>query len=213
MSAPRFLSTYIPTDHPEPWITLTYAQSLDARIAGRDKRQIRLSGEESMAMTHWYVLTRLHYTGGHEVVLIWMFLCTDRMRSLHDAIMVGAGTAINDDPRLNGRLKMTDLPALLKDLGIRSLMVEGGAEIIRQLLQSELRHDSGRGPRRPLADLLIVTVAPVLVPDGYSVLPSSSEADSPATATKSASYEHCHTEIMGRDAVMVLRAVSSGDIE
>lgn len=33
-------------------VTLTYAQSLDGRIAGPQGKQIRLSSKESMAMTH-----------------------------------------------------------------------------------------------------------------------------------------------------------------
>ena len=35
-----------------PFVTLTYCQSLDARIAGVGGVQLRLSGKESMAMTH-----------------------------------------------------------------------------------------------------------------------------------------------------------------
>lgn len=33
-------------------VTLTYAQSLDAKIAGEGGKQLILSGKESMAMTH-----------------------------------------------------------------------------------------------------------------------------------------------------------------
>jgi riboflavin biosynthesis pyrimidine reductase len=33
-------------------VTLTYAQSLDGRIAGPHGKQIRLSSKESMTMTH-----------------------------------------------------------------------------------------------------------------------------------------------------------------
>ncbi|KAJ9116406.1 hypothetical protein QFC22_004848 [Naganishia vaughanmartiniae] len=105
-----------------------------------------------------------------------------------------------DTARPVGRIQLPALPALLKDLGIRSLMVEGGAEIIQQFLQAEKVVDigspstgadspleSGTGQsrrRRPLADLLVVTVAPVLVPGGYSVLPSSSETQSLPTTTQ-----------------------------
>ncbi|EAU92832.1 riboflavin-specific deaminase [Coprinopsis cinerea okayama7 len=60
-------------------LTLTFAQSLDAKIAGQNGSQIALSCSESMQMTH-------------------------RLRSLHDAILVGANTAINDNPQLNTRL-------------------------------------------------------------------------------------------------------------
>ena len=36
-----------------PRVTLTFAQSLDAKIAGIDGKQLILSGKESMVMTHW----------------------------------------------------------------------------------------------------------------------------------------------------------------
>ncbi|KZV80399.1 bacterial bifunctional deaminase-reductase [Exidia glandulosa HHB12029] len=84
MSAPEFLHAVLP--HPlqlsdgarRPWVTLTYAQSLDARIAGAGGKQLILSGKESMLMTHW-------------------------MRTMHDGILVGIGTALNDNPQLNTR--------------------------------------------------------------------------------------------------------------
>ncbi|KAJ6503267.1 dihydrofolate reductase-like domain-containing protein [Mycena vitilis] len=61
-----------------PFVTLTFAQSLDGKIAGAGGAQLALSGRESMVMTHW-------------------------LRTLHDAILVGSGTALNDDPQLNTR--------------------------------------------------------------------------------------------------------------
>lgn len=57
MPAPAFLHSLIPHNAPTPFITLTYAQSLDAKIAGPGRRQIQLSGEESMLMTHWCVVS------------------------------------------------------------------------------------------------------------------------------------------------------------
>ncbi|KAJ6575388.1 dihydrofolate reductase-like domain-containing protein [Mycena capillaripes] len=60
------------------FVTLTFAQSLDGKIAGANSAQLALSGHESMVMTHW-------------------------LRTLHDAILVGSGTALNDDPQLNTR--------------------------------------------------------------------------------------------------------------
>jgi RibD C-terminal domain len=53
-------------------LTVTFAQSL----AGLGGSQIALSCPESMEMTH-------------------------RLRTKHDAILVGANTAINDNPQLN----------------------------------------------------------------------------------------------------------------
>lgn len=37
-----------------PSVTLTFAQSLDGKIAGSRGRQLILSGTDSMLMTHWY---------------------------------------------------------------------------------------------------------------------------------------------------------------
>ncbi|TIA85242.1 hypothetical protein E3P99_04046 [Wallemia hederae] len=60
-------------------IILTYAQSIDGCIAGRDKQQLLLSGKQSMEMTH-------------------------ALRSISDAIVVGIGTVLNEDPGLNARI-------------------------------------------------------------------------------------------------------------
>ncbi|EJD54406.1 bacterial bifunctional deaminase-reductase [Auricularia subglabra TFB-10046 SS5] len=74
----HILDPETPAPSDRPWVTLTYAQSLDARIAGVGGKQLILSGKESMLMTHW-------------------------MRTMHDGIMVGIGTALNDNPQLNTR--------------------------------------------------------------------------------------------------------------
>lgn len=62
-----------------PFVTLTYAVSLDSQIAAAPGTQTILSGPASKAMTHY-------------------------LRTRHDAIAVGSGTAIADDPTLNSRL-------------------------------------------------------------------------------------------------------------
>jgi 2,5-diamino-6-(ribosylamino)-4(3H)-pyrimidinone 5'-phosphate reductase len=61
-------------------VTLTYAQSLDSSLALAPGVRTALSGQETKAMTHY-------------------------LRSVHDAILVGAGTAVADDPGLNCRLE------------------------------------------------------------------------------------------------------------
>ena len=47
-----------------PQITVTWAQSLDAKIAGPGGKRVILSGPESMEMTHWsvrqYMCLNLH---------------------------------------------------------------------------------------------------------------------------------------------------------
>jgi GTP cyclohydrolase II len=62
-----------------PFVTLTFAQSLDGSIAARPRQRLRLSGSESLRLTHW-------------------------LRSAHDSILVGIGTVLADDPRLTVRL-------------------------------------------------------------------------------------------------------------
>lgn len=61
-----------------PFITLSYAQSLDGSIALFDKRRALISGTESLVLTH-------------------------AIRRVHDAILVGAGTIDRDNPKLTVR--------------------------------------------------------------------------------------------------------------
>ncbi|GAA5944888.1 hypothetical protein JCM10213_006625 [Rhodosporidiobolus nylandii] len=225
-----------------PFVTLTYAQSLDGKISGPRGKQITLSGAESMRMTH-------------------------RLRELHDSILVGVGTVLNDDPQLTARIpdlltlasqpkpvvldtqlrtpagckllqnakkgvgkpvtilhaststdtalndgeakdsELVEAGAELVEISIddngrlslpsaltcpdssrifgRSLMVEGGASVISSFLASKL------------VDLVIVTVAPVLVgAEGVSV--TRPGLDVPE-------LEHLATEVFGRDTVFVCR--------
>ncbi len=191
-----------------PFVTLTYAQSLDGSIAGADSLPLHLSGSESSEMTHL-------------------------LRSSNDAILVGIGTVIADDPRLTVRLTdgrdpqpivldsrlrfplnasllesyrtmpwlatledaprdrqveleaagarvlrlparesdgLVDLRALMAALyedGVRSLMVEGGARVITELLEARF------------VDHIVVTVAPTLV-GGLHAVSSKNGAGSAA---------------------------------
>ncbi len=61
-----------------PFVTLTYAQSLDGSIAARPGVPLVLSSIESKQFTH-------------------------QLRASHDAILVGIGTVLADDPQLNVR--------------------------------------------------------------------------------------------------------------
>ncbi|MGH9336192.1 MAG: RibD family protein, partial [Vicinamibacteria bacterium] len=62
-----------------PFVTLAYAQSLDGSIAGEGNRPLSLSCERSQKLTH-------------------------ELRACHDAILVGIGTVLADNPRLIVRL-------------------------------------------------------------------------------------------------------------
>jgi GTP cyclohydrolase II len=65
--------------HNRPFITISYAQSVDGSIASRNRRPIRLSGPESAVLTH-------------------------QIRAASDSILIGIGTLLADDPRLTVRL-------------------------------------------------------------------------------------------------------------
>jgi len=47
------LSRYTTPPPSRPFLTLSFAQSLDAKIAGQNGKQLIISGEETMIMTHW----------------------------------------------------------------------------------------------------------------------------------------------------------------
>ncbi|HNR12643.1 MAG TPA: dihydrofolate reductase family protein [Thermodesulfobacteriota bacterium] len=175
-----------------PYVTLSYAQSIDGSIASLPGRPLCISSAESMTFTH-------------------------RLRAAHDAVLVGIGTVLADDPELtvrlvNGRdpqpviidsrlrfpldarvlahhpskspwIMSADgmnkerervlrnrgaliyrLPALdsgwidiltvlkkLRELGIRSIMVEGGRQIISSFI------------RNRLVDQVIITISPCFI--------------------------------------------------
>ncbi|KAI9793139.1 MAG: 2,5-diamino-6-(ribosylamino)-4(3H)-pyrimidinone 5'-phosphate reductase [Piccolia ochrophora] len=82
-----FLTPYLTPKSPAriaPHVTLTYASSLDGLLSVRPGESTALSSPLTKAMTHY-------------------------LRSQHTAILVGAGTAIADDPGLNCRLVGTEL--------------------------------------------------------------------------------------------------------
>ncbi|MBI5303695.1 MAG: dihydrofolate reductase family protein [Chloroflexi bacterium] len=62
-----------------PFVTLSFAQSLDGSIAAEPGKPLRLSCPEAMTRTH-------------------------ELRASHDAILVGIGTVLADDPQLTVRL-------------------------------------------------------------------------------------------------------------
>jgi GTP cyclohydrolase II len=62
-----------------PLVTLTFAQSLDGSLGAPGGQRLALSGPESLRMTH-------------------------QLRAWHDAILVGIGTVLADNPSLTVRL-------------------------------------------------------------------------------------------------------------
>ena len=113
---------------------------------------------------------------------------TERRKALEDAgariIEIPPSSSVQDDLFPNSHLSLPVILKSLNDLGIRSLMVEGGARIIGSFLVS---------PEK-IVDALIITVAPILVgSDGVGYLSDSK---------KQASFKEVHTELIGRDTVV-----------
>ncbi|RLT38156.1 MAG: GTP cyclohydrolase II [Chloroflexi bacterium] len=189
-AAARFHSTG------QPFVTLSYAQSLDGCVAAQPGKHLDISAPPSLTMTH-------------------------ALRASHDGILVGIGTALADDPSLTVRLVQGDnpqpvvvdshlrLPASAKllqmprqvwiattdaapqerqraleaagarilrlpatangqvdlaallirlgEMGLGSLMVEGGPSILTSFLAARL------------ADYAVVTVAPIFVGGVHAV--------------------------------------------
>ncbi|QCR20629.1 bifunctional diaminohydroxyphosphoribosylaminopyrimidine deaminase/5-amino-6-(5-phosphoribosylamino)uracil reductase RibD [Agrococcus sp. SGAir0287] len=69
--------------HGRPRVTVKWAQSLDGRAAAADGTSQWITGPEARAHVH-------------------------RQRSLHDAIAVGTGTVLADDPQLTARVPLVD---------------------------------------------------------------------------------------------------------
>ncbi|KNC82924.1 hypothetical protein SARC_04817, partial [Sphaeroforma arctica JP610] len=234
-SVPCIVSDDLPTEQTQvnaytvwgrPYVTLTYAQSLNGCIATRERSPLAISCDESLVMTH-------------------------QLRADHDGILVGIGTVCADNPRLTVRLangndplpiildtnlrvpmdvtildnkrkpwivcrigcdeskiealgargvtvvpidceegEMLDVSmvlGVLKQRGIKSLMVEGGASIITSFLASRL------------VDFVVVTISPVFI-NGLELVPSSSKVTLP-------SLESPVSHQLGTDAIISGRPV------
>jgi diaminohydroxyphosphoribosylaminopyrimidine deaminase/5-amino-6-(5-phosphoribosylamino)uracil reductase len=209
-----------------PFVALKLALSLDARIADCDRRSVWITGEQARAETH-------------------------RLRAGFDAVAVGIGTALADDPRLTARgsvipripptrvvfdgvLRLPlesklvrtahETPVLvvgderaqtdamraliaagvqveladhglertletLREAGIRSMFVEGGAEIAGSLL------------RAGVVDRLYLFYAPVFLGPGalspFAALESPPIADAPR-------WRRVAAETFGADTLVTL---------
>lgn len=72
-----------------PWITLKQAQTKDGRFANADGSPLAITSEKQNAWSHEY------------------------LRARHDAILIGVGTVLSDDPELNVRYGVTASPRVI----------------------------------------------------------------------------------------------------
>ncbi|KAA8894331.1 riboflavin biosynthesis protein RibD domain-containing protein [Sphaerosporella brunnea] len=247
-----FLAPYLPAAaaaaarKDRPFVTLTYAASLDSHLSVAAGTQTALSGGGSKALTHY-------------------------LRAQHAAILVGASTAAADDPGLNSRLDGADagsqprpiildprfrwrfsrdarvlraararlgkapwifvargcledradervrwveeaggrvvplddcdgwwswtyLLSAMRSLGVESVMIEGGATVINDLLRLE---------NRALLDSVVVTVAPVyLGSGGVNVSPQHEQGREGEAVVR---FKDVQWQVLGRDVVMAAR--------
>jgi len=211
------------------FVTLSYAQSLDGSVAVRPTEQLAISGPESLRLTH-------------------------RLRAAHDAIMVGIGTILADDPALTVRhaegsqpqpivldsyltipdnarilnhprppiivtsedapvrraemlaeqdfivlplsanadegIDLAEMLSILPQMGIHSVMVEGGVRV----LTSFLRHK--------LADWALVTIAPYFVGGVHAIAEPVASVPSPADISAFPKLETWQSDTFGQDLVV-----------
>jgi GTP cyclohydrolase II len=218
-----------------PRVLIHYAQTLDGRIATRTGSSRWISGDESLRFAH-------------------------ELRAAHDAVLVGIGTALADDPRLTvrhaegpdplkvvldstlrlpvtaallretpertllltttaapdaavaratalgarviiaasdeaGRVDLPDALERLAKTGVRSMLVEGGAQVITSLL------------RQGLVDRLAVCVAPIVLGSGVEAIGDLGIAD----LARARGLRHLDVRRLGHDVIVSGEVTASRD--
>lgn len=164
---------YAPAPEGRPRVTVHYAQTLDGRIATRSGNSQWISGEESLLLQH-------------------------ELRAAHDAVMVGVGTVIADNPRLtvrlctgpqplrvvmDSRLRLPSEATLLQDGGVPTIVMTTRAapadrvSLVRELgVAVETVEADGRGRvdlRGALTTLGRRGVRSVLIEGGSELITSA----------------------------------------
>jgi len=210
--------------HQRPLVTVSYAQSVDGSIASRNREQLRLSGHQSMILTHRIraacdaivigintllvdnplLTVRLVEGSNPQPVILdshlrippharllertdpvcWL-ACTENPDSKRAGAVESRGAEIircQSDHR--GRVDLPDLLHLLGARGIRSIMVEGGSQVISSFIETRL------------VDQMIITIAPSLV-GGLPVLDRPVVDNGSRLHLNPLSFEAC-----GRDIIL-----------
>lgn len=103
---PAFFHLHGPHGDARPMVTLKLALSADARMADRDGRSVWITGPEARTEVH-------------------------RMRAGHDAVAVGIGTALADDPQLTVRGDVTPRVPPVRVVFDRTLRLPADSQLVR----------------------------------------------------------------------------------
>ena len=131
----------------KPQVTLSYAQSLDGSIALQRGQPTAISGPESLRLTH-------------------------QLRARHDAILVGIGTLLADDPNLNAReVEGPDPQPLILDSRLRfPLDAKVLAGKMKPWIFCTPQHDSAKRAQLEEAGARVFPIE--AAPDGRVALPA-----------------------------------------
>ena len=219
---PRLSAQFLARHH-RPLVAVSYAQSVDGSIATRNREQLRLSGDQSMVLTHriraacdaivigintlltdnpLLTVRLVEGTSPQPIILdsnlrippyarllersdhrCWL-ACTER----HDPERAGAvesrgAEVIHCRQDSRGMVDLTDLLHLLGERGIRSIMVEGGSQVITSFIEARL------------VDQLIITIAPRLV-GGLTVLDRPAAHNGCRLHLDPAAYQSCGPDMV-----------------
>ena len=144
-----FFHAHGPLAAHRPFVALKLALSLDARIADRDGRSVWITGEEARAETH-------------------------RLRAGHDAVAVGVGTALADDPLLTVRGAVAPRVPPVRVVFDRALRLAPGSRLVRTArdvpVWAVCEPEAPEVRRRPLEDAGVTIITASGLPDQLRAL-------------------------------------------
>lgn len=114
-------------------------------------------------------------TGAQIVRQPWILCSNDASQLAATALEEAGARIVRVQLDANGHIPPTSLPEILQSLKLRSVMIEGGSRVLSSFLHAGKRRDGSA-----LVDSVVVTVAPMFIGEGVSVVPQVSA--NPVTA-------------------------------